>query len=45
MLLGVSGTAGNTVAGDGRTYLVAVKAVSGVSVGVAYGQLTVQDDD
>lgn len=36
---------GNTQPGDGRTYLVAVKAVQGVVVGDAYGQLTVQDDD
>ncbi|GLH96567.1 alpha/beta hydrolase family protein [Phytohabitans aurantiacus] len=36
---------GNTTAGDGRTYIVAVKAVSGVSAGDAYGALTVQDDD
>jgi hypothetical protein len=36
---------GNTQPGDGRTYLVAVKAVQGVSVGDAYGQLVVQDDD
>lgn len=36
---------GNTQPGDGRTYLVAVKAIQGVFVGDAYGQLTVQDDD
>jgi hypothetical protein len=36
---------GNTQPGDGRTYVVAVKAVSGASVGDAYGVLTVQDDD
>ncbi len=36
---------GNTQAGDGRTYLVAVKAISGAFVGDAYGQLVVQDDD
>lgn len=36
---------GNTQPGDGRTYIVAVKAVQGVTVGDAYGQLTVQDDD
>lgn len=36
---------GNTTPGDGRTYLVAVKAVQGTFVGDAFGQLTVQDDD
>ena len=36
---------GNTTPGDGRSYLVAVKAVRGVSAGDVYGQLTVQDDD
>jgi hypothetical protein len=36
---------GNTQAGDGRTYIVAVKAVSGASIGDAYGALTVEDDD
>jgi hypothetical protein len=36
---------GNTQPGDGRTYQVAVKAISGASVGDAYGVLTVQDDD
>ena len=36
---------GNTQPGDGRTYLVAVKAINGVSVGDAYGQLVVTDDD
>ncbi|MGX7672926.1 hypothetical protein [Plantactinospora sp. DSM 117369] len=36
---------GNTQPGDGRRYVVAVKAVQGVSVGDAYGLLTVQDDD
>lgn len=36
---------GNTQPGDGRTYVVAVKAVRGVLVGDAYGVLTVQDDD
>ncbi|MDG4786969.1 hypothetical protein O7626_13690 [Micromonospora sp. WMMD1102] len=36
---------GNTQPGDGRRYVVAVKAVQGVSVGDAYGMLTVQDDD
>ncbi|MDG4832941.1 hypothetical protein O7627_27070 [Solwaraspora sp. WMMD1047] len=36
---------GNTQPGDGRTYLVAVKAIQGVAIGDAYGQLTVQDDD
>ncbi|MFD0972936.1 alpha/beta hydrolase [Plantactinospora endophytica] len=36
---------GNTQPGDGRVYVVAVKAVQGVSVGDAYGLLTVQDDD
>jgi len=37
--------AGNTVAGDTRAYLVAAKAISGVTVGDVYGQLRVQDDD
>jgi hypothetical protein len=36
---------GNTQAGDGRSYIVGVKAVQGVFVGDSYGQLTVQDDD
>ena len=36
---------GNVQAGDGRTYVVAVKAISGVFVGDAYGQLQVVDDD
>ncbi|MGN9908931.1 alpha/beta hydrolase family protein [Phytohabitans sp. LJ34] len=36
---------GDTQPGDGRTYVVAAKAVSGASVGDAYGLLTVQDDD
>ena len=36
---------GNTQPGDGRAYVVAAKAIQGVSVGDAYGQLTVQDDD
>jgi hypothetical protein len=36
---------GNTQPGDGRTYRVAAKAVSGASIGDAYGLLTVQDDD
>ena len=36
---------GNTQPGDGRSYVVAVKAVRGVAVGDAYGMLTVQDDD
>ncbi|MCW6007386.1 hypothetical protein K1W54_22985 [Micromonospora sp. CPCC 205371] len=36
---------GNTQPADGRTYVVAVKAVSRASVGDAYGVLTVQDDD
>ncbi|HYN95520.1 MAG TPA: hypothetical protein VES42_16860 [Pilimelia sp.] len=36
---------GNTQAGDGRSYVVAAKAVRGVQVGDAYGMLTVQDDD
>ncbi|GAA4732293.1 hypothetical protein Prum_096870 [Phytohabitans rumicis] len=36
---------GNTQAGDTRSYVVAVKAVTGAAVGDAYGQLTVQDDD
>ncbi|HLL64429.1 MAG TPA: hypothetical protein VK453_01645 [Micromonosporaceae bacterium] len=36
---------GNTQAGDGRTYIVAVKAIKGVQVGDSYGSLTVQDDD
>jgi len=36
---------GNTQPGDGRTYLVAVKAINGVFVGDAYGQLVVADDD
>jgi hypothetical protein len=36
---------GNTQPGDGRSYVVAVKAVRGVTVGDAYGMVTVQDDD
>jgi hypothetical protein len=36
---------GNTQAGDGRTHIVAAKAVRGVQVGDAYGMLTVRDDD
>jgi hypothetical protein len=36
---------GNTQPGDGRSYLVAVKAVRGASAGDVYGQVTVQDDD
>jgi hypothetical protein len=36
---------GNVQAGDGRTYVVAVKAISGVFIGDAYGQLQVVDDD
>ncbi len=37
--------AGNTQPGDGRSYLVAVKAVREASAGDVYGQLTVQDND
>jgi hypothetical protein len=37
--------AGNTQPGDGRRYVVAVKAVKGAFVGDAFGALTVQDDD
>jgi hypothetical protein len=36
---------GNTQPGDGRRYLVAVKAVRAASVGDVYGHVTVQDDD
>ncbi|MGN9911236.1 alpha/beta hydrolase family protein [Phytohabitans sp. LJ34] len=36
---------GNTQPGDGRTYIVAAKAISGASAGDVYGVLTVQDDD
>ncbi|MEN3305791.1 MAG: hypothetical protein V7603_1993, partial [Micromonosporaceae bacterium] len=36
---------GNTVHGDSRTYLVAVKAIRGMGVGDAYGALAVRDDD
>jgi hypothetical protein len=36
---------GNTQPGDGRTYIVAAKAISGASVGDVYGVLTVEDDD
>ncbi|HYN96459.1 MAG TPA: hypothetical protein VES42_21670 [Pilimelia sp.] len=36
---------GNTQPGDGRTYVVAARAVRGVLVGDAFGTLTVQDDD
>ncbi|MEJ3749213.1 hypothetical protein WEI85_38865 [Actinomycetes bacterium KLBMP 9797] len=36
---------GNTQAGDGRTYIVGVKAVTGTSVGDSFGALIVQDDD
>jgi hypothetical protein len=36
---------GNTTPGDGRTYVVAVKAVQGMFAGDAYGALTVRDDD